>query len=1263
MRTLLWRRWIGRGLAGAGALVVVVVATALVLLSSLDRPWIKSRIQAIARTSGGVEIDYREGHVGWLSGIDLQGLVVQSPPEVRRFAPDLVRVDRMKVAWSLGGLLLGHGLAVPRAAISGVTLTVVVDENERTSFDALSPSHSPPKPPPAPPVPLSQQAATYLASVLPIGEFDLDDFTVQIVRTDHGDAIEQSELRGLAISVIATAAEPPTKGARVQLALGSPAKPLELALTRAPSGVAANSARARFSLTVDATSAAVHAALDLRMLEQTFAASVAADHWLHAEANVAFDPTAGRTNVTLEHGEAGDGAARVDALVEIPDSGDPLVRRGHADIDVARILKWLPAGMVPVTAERAHLGVRVESLVAGSPVRLAEGGSAAADVALANVDVTTSGKKVHVSSAELSLGAKPVSAGAVEGHASLKIGALTLASGEDGVEAQELGIDADGAQAADGGVTGHLGFRFAHVVHAGAVPVVADGGQIDLRLQGLHLDAKNPIATRGDVALSVQVASLDARPTGSRVITDRLSLTVHTALEGHAPYRAEIETKMARLRAFGASGKPVVDAPAHIELHAEDVQPDMAAPATSRAVIHAKVGVGDLQTSLDATKAADAVDYDLQVSIPSLKMARPVLPPALLNAAPWDAMAVTFQSKGHVDHLGGDNPFVRHATELDVDRVGYANVAARRVSLSVKSQGTATQHQGDVDLRALGLAFNGGAASDDHLTLSAKLDRGRPSLEFQIATEGRMTTKGSGSCAFDAAHRVIVYSLDVHLGGLAPVAPFAATIHGLDAIDLTELGVSFSAHGALSGVVDGVAPDGTVRLAPGPEHSAALEGTADLDVTHLHWAHGDNAVITPSVKWHGEMHGAEGRRTLDSRLEIRSLHLDLGSNDVDLNGVLDVAKIAVAGSLAEPSDVQVAQDLSIAGVTQDLVPEYPVGGLGFSLSAERGSEGILHISNLKFTNDTAGTAVGLTGNVATANGRRTLSVTTTLTQDLGKLSTLPERFKGTGNVTVDANVTTPDYSSHLDVKALVKGAEVSAVLPRSGIELEGFNGEVPVSVALDLTARGVALEHSDKRSPYSMLRFTDQHPLLTRSGFLSITRIKTPWVTIAPLVGNLEIDQNVISLRQFEMGVRGGTITGQCGVVWDGAKSTVELHVRASGVQSSHGEPFDGNIEVAISAADRTVEGRAEILRIGERHLLDLLDLEDPLHVDPTMNRVRWGLNFGYPDNLRLVFDHGFASVHLELGGLARLISIGDMKGIPMGPIIDHVLTPTKDTP
>jgi hypothetical protein len=169
-------------------------------------------------------------------------------------------------------------------------------------------------------------------------------------------------------------------------------------------------------------------------------------------------------------------------------------------------------------------------------------------------------------------------------------------------------------------------------------------------------------------------------------------------------------------------------------------------------------------------------------------------------------------------------------------------------------------------------------------------------------------------------------------------------------------------------------------------------------------------------------------------------------------------------------------------------------------------------------------------------------------------------------------------------------------------------------------------------------------------------------VSIAPLAGNLQVEQNIVSFRQFEMGIRGGRVTGQCVLDWQGARSTLDLHVRATDVQSSHGEPFDGNAAVFVSAADHSVEGRAEILRIGSRHLLDLLDLEDPLRTDAATNRIRGALAFGYPDRVRLAFDHGFASARVSFGGLAQFISVDEVRGIPIGPLFDKLVAPLART-
>src|SRR5580704_16618712 len=103
-----WRRWVLRSLACLAGLIAFVALAVIVVVHSLDRPWLKRRVQGLARTSAGVEIDYRTARIELFSGAQIEDIVVQSPAEVHPFAPDLARVGRIDAGWSLGALLLGH---------------------------------------------------------------------------------------------------------------------------------------------------------------------------------------------------------------------------------------------------------------------------------------------------------------------------------------------------------------------------------------------------------------------------------------------------------------------------------------------------------------------------------------------------------------------------------------------------------------------------------------------------------------------------------------------------------------------------------------------------------------------------------------------------------------------------------------------------------------------------------------------------------------------------------------------------------------------------------------------------------------------------------------------------------------------------------------------------------------------------------------------------------------------------------------------------
>ncbi len=942
-------RWALRALACLTALLGLATLAIAMALHSLDRPWLKRRVQRLARTFAHVEIDYRVARIDVLSGIELQDLVVRSPPEVQRSAPDLVRIGRVEARWSLASNIRGRGPMIRRLGVSDVALTVVVDERGKTSFDFLSGSTTVPKAA-SPSVPLSHLAASLLSTAPPVGQLDVDGVTIAVIRTDHGDVSERLDLRGLSLHGKASSAEPVEGGWRVQAGLGSIASPLDLGLSWARSGTSGGSARAKFWVTMDATSSALGVALDLRMIDQTFVASVSADHWLHVEGSARFDPSAGRTEVKLDRVEAGDGAATAEALVDFSDGGSALVRQAGGDIDLASLLRWLPAGLVPIQAERARIRYRVDALEVAPVPHLAEGGAVAVDASTSNVVVSGSKGPLQVDSGELSLHTQPAAGGGFAVKGTAKLAGVRLVA-HDGAAGDGVTVDFDGQQSAAGAVTGRAGIAFASAERAGASSARAGDGHLELRVKELHPDVNDPLATRGDVALSFDLASLDVTHAGTRATLEGLALRAHAALDGHAPYGFEIEAPASRLRVV-RDGKLLVDGPVRVETQGHDLQPDMANTMASTGAIHAKVDLGSLQASLDATKGVDFLDFVWLATAQSLKVLRPLVSRELNEQAPWDRMRVSVRSSGRVDHIEGANPAIRQRTVVDVDRPGFQSISADALSVTLQSRGTALQHEGALELHARGLVVPGGSPSDDHMTLSLAIDRLHQTLQVLVITEGLANTKLSGSLSFDASRRALPYAIEAHLAGLAPLAPLLAKVQGLDGFDLSALDIDLASRGILLGVVAGVTRDGAVTLEPKPSDTAAVEGKAELRLAHFRWAKGDNAVLTPALEWHGDMGVSGGRRTLESEVNVGTVHLDLGDRDVDLHGITDDATLTATGSLDDP-ETELTQRLSVRTVEQNVVPEVPLGDLTFcALRGRRRSDrdGLVHISDMKVAN-------------------------------------------------------------------------------------------------------------------------------------------------------------------------------------------------------------------------------------------------------------------------------------------------------------------------
>ncbi|HUS64659.1 MAG TPA: hypothetical protein VMZ28_08970 [Kofleriaceae bacterium] len=1250
------------GLALLG-LAVVTVAAATVILRGLDRPWVKRRIQAAARARSGLDIDYRATHARLLSGLRIDGLVVRSPEVFRGLAPELARVGTLEVRWTRSSVF-GSGPALTAVSLDGVDVTLVRDLDGRTSLSEV-PATAPAAPAPASPAtPLSRIVSDLLAKAPAAMRITVERLSVEVIVTTGARALER-----LRIGPVALAAEAEPAGAawRLRVRAGSEAAPLALAVTRTRAGVAAGDATARLWLDAALRPDGSDATVDLQVARQSFAPQLTVEKVAHVALAARFDPARGRTELVLSQGLVGDGAATAEATVELGDApGAPLlVRRARGTVDLVRLLRLVPAHLVPVplTARSAQARYAVEGLELGAVPRLVEGGTASAEGEIAGLTLASPSLTVAVDAAKVSFDAHPAGE-QMALRATVPVQAMRLTVGPRRVAASALDLSLDGRVDREGTVTGTAKVGFAALSHAGPEQWDARGGTLAVEAAEVHVDPAAPLATRGGVEARGRIASLTFARGETHVAADGVGMTARARLLGRAPYGVDADLPVAHLRVTGPKRRTLVNGRARVEAHLSDVYPDAAQPMRTRAAGRVAVALDGVETELTGAKRADSATFDATCRASRLSALRVLAEGATVDI-PWERVGLQLRTHGTVERLASLLPQITHHTELTLDRPAVtargSTSSAATLAVVADSSGTARRHTGQLTVKARGLTAGPATLGDGQLGVTLGFDAAAPSIKVQLAADGDGPNgKVLAELGFDRTRKEVAYDVDANLAHLAPLAPLAASF-GAKGFDLSKLALMVKGRGRILGLVDSVAETGLPRLSPRPVATAAADGSVELRALGVRWTRGDQELTAPLVGWTGTLRHAGRRKELHGALRLDALHIAAGHRQLDVDRVADALDVTLTGDLAA-GEGELSHTLTLRSLRQDIAPGYPLGDSTFTLKAKRNTEGLVRIVEMRLDNPAGGTALKLTGGLDLGDERRSLSLRGGIEQNLAKVWSDPQVYAGRGQASVSLRVDSVNLSV-FRTRAAIKVADGWFRLPRRAIEVEAFDGEVPVSADVVFGRRGARLLRDADVNAYSSLRFADQHPMLSRRSFISVKRIATPFLIAGPLAGNLKIEHNIVSLNQLDMGLRGGRLTGQCVLDWGEEDSTVSLHVRASKIEASQGEPFDGNAAVVVSVRDRSIEGRAEILRIGRRHLYDLLDLHDPHRADAAVNRVRRGLGLGYPDRVRLAFDHGFARVKITLGGLGRLVSIDELRGIPMGPIIDKALAKLSPHP
>jgi len=1313
-------RW-ARRIAGAiGIAVALAFVGTLLLLGRLETPFVKRRLQALLRDNVGVEVDWTTASVTPWGGARVTGLTVRAPAPDDA-GPPLFAIAETRLEATLDALMRAprriHALVV-----RGVRVHVVErgpGESSIARFVRELGARTPDRPR-GPGRPLSETVRGLLA--LPAGwivdQVALEDIELVVERRARGErvAVRLPALVGTIDgerAPVAAAMGTPRPGEPMVLDVA----PLDGAA--AARGVARRRLVLGIDDRVVLGGGAIAARVDARVVEWEVGAGLPrVGHLLGVDVAVA--PEASGTRLRLKRLVALDEDVRAFAEVEARDAASGvagvevpraalvarLERAAQALGPLMRLVGDEATGMEAPGAEVALFarGLRIgaEALGAGDGAALVarvraprvRGRLGAIGVVADGVAVDGAGPFVLD---KKSVGAPELSA---------RARATALRVGPEG----RPWIDTDGARVELSGRLAHAGRAASVRAEVTAARLEAGGATVRgasarVGLERLAIDLARPLASSATVSVE---ASADEVARGGAVAIAARGVRIEGGArwEGGAVSALSLTAPIASLAVRDARGRALAPiGAATLRLSSPRAHVDLGALGRSHGEGALAVELPGVTLKAQATQAPSGTRFSVDGSAAALAWVEPLLPVARRRLLPWATTRASIRSTG--TWSGGA---IAHQTTVRVQKRGRAilpRIDVDAVEVALTSSGDAVRHRAEgtlalegltLDGRAVALA-GGPAATPPRIRFAATIDRRAPSLSARLDGEAGRALDGHLELSARRDGKVI----DAKLTGKLPQLGILDGIPGLQAggfrVEWGRAALDVDGSARVSGLV------GAERRTAAPTASLLerARGEARIALTMRGVrAERPRAIVV------GE--AAEGEAAARDSVEARAVTVTLSASApeastarrADVTIELPAARALIAGDAASLSGltarahVEVAAlgrglpdgradaELRVARVQSALLGPYPVSDLVATLRGRSEVRGHVTLESLQLDNPGGGTHLDLAGGVdltrlgaavptvaapsappsddddAEIPGRRAFALRGTLAQRLDALTAAPGKLRARGRLELPLAVESGDLSL-FRVDGAVRLAGVAVALPAARLDLDGVDGELPFVEELRPFAAAGARRVGDVRiGPFARLRFADQLPFMSERHFLSIKKIRAGDVEIGPLAANARIDHNLVAVDQLEAELRGGKVTGQLVVDVRPGDPQLALTANVSGVRPStrDDDPLDATVALVLAPLRYAVEGRAEILRIGRRHLLDVVDLLDPYRADRAMNRVRTALALGYPRRVRLAAADGFARLLVEIGGLLGAVRIDEVRGLPVGPLLKKYLAP-----
>lgn len=841
-----------------------------------------------------------------------------------------------------------------------------------------------------------------------------------------------------------------------------------------------------------------------------------------------------------------------------------------------------------------------------------------------------------------------------------------------------LRIEGKGTLSGDDRIAARLAvpIRVVHFSAPGEISLRMDGPFLGFGLRELELNPAEPLRASGGMSIDLRTGGVSvSTPQLSALLgSSGLSLTGHyhgaarSSLSGSLPFGGLAV-------ALGAESSAEIIEPGELRVELKDLAVDWEHLWRSRGRVEVVGSASPFAFQLSSSFANGEANGSMRGDVLSFSMLDVLVGKQRLKDVGVDASRISAQIEGNGRWSGIDGADPRFEHHASASLSGFElhgpgeRIILPRVGIRLDHEGDQQRHRASIAGTFADPIINelevDGAISGS-VTADVDLPRRVAQLVYRaggpegpdVKGEGEVTISSAG--VLNHASRIAVS----RLGVLASAIPMA--LRESHPVRMDALSLEIGASGELSGVFT---PD--LKLAHDFPASTHARERLEATVRGLVYAPGGMSLEVPEVKAGIEVESRAGSMSAALEIEAPRVEFDDTRHRFSILGTKQLLRVGMEGDLPE-GRITVDVDGSVSRVEQQVFPAYPMEDLLVRGRLVIDRLQSAEIESLVFANEKGGTRLELSktlnrsrklGSEAAAPetrpGGKSLSLKGEFSQDLSRIDRQNSAFTGRGRITAPFQLESGD-GALFRVEAAARLDDVHLALPEAGLVVESARGTVVVEEAFEWSpTSGVKLVPYTERNVFARVRFQDVQPFLSGDSHLRVDRVRWGDVEFGPVDGSMRVDRNVFAIHKLKVEKDGGLVSGQLLVDYLPGSERISFRGNVTGLRpGGAGEPLDANAAIVITPSKLEVDGRMQIVRISRKHMLAMLDLVDPYREDPGLNSLRRTLKFGYPRRVRINLSQGLMSMGVDLGGLAGLVNLDEIRGLSVGPFMSRHVAP-----